>query len=172
MPETKAFIGIDWGTHSSKWNWTLLEVGTSSLIPGHFKILRSEVCLDEGRIFLSEEAPSRGSRFERGIKGRLIKNPEAAFWAGPQRELKLTLGDLTSFSLWYLIGEVYSDLLKTFGAKPDNVEIRFSLPNWVDISEGAVGRACYEQAARVACRIFTDNREGWSRDSRPMLSEW
>jgi hypothetical protein len=173
MPETTAFIGIDWGTHSSKWNWVLFDSTKVSPIVGRFKILRSEVCVDnQGQLFLGEDAPSRNSKFERAVKGRLIKNPEAAFWAGPQRELKLTLGELTSFSLWYLLGEAYSDLLKTVHAKPEDLEIRFSLPNWVDIAEGSVGRACYEQAAQVACHIFANDRDAWSGNSRPTHATW
>lgn len=55
---------------------------------------------------------------------------------------------------------------------PPHLEIRFSLPNWIDIEEGAVGRATYEQAARVACYIFAHDRERWSRDPSPTRDEW
>lgn len=173
MSLTKAIMGIDWGTHSSKWSWTLIESDLPKPIEERFSILRSEVCLDnDGKLFLSPDAPLPEHKPVRAIKAKLIKNPDAAFWEGPQKKIKMTLGELVSFSLWYLLGETYSDLLRTIGIRPSEIEIRFSLPNWVDIAEGAVGRACYEQAAKVACHVFAADREAWSRNARATRDEW
>jgi hypothetical protein len=173
MPQTKAIMGIDWGTHSSKWSWSWIESDLPKAAEGRFNILRSEVCLDdEGKLFLSSDAPLPEHKPVRGIKGKLIKNPDAAFWEGPQKKIKMTLGELVTFSLWYFLGESYLDLLNTVGTQPSATEIRFSLPNWVDIDEGAVGRACYEQAAKIACHIFAVDREAWSRNARATREEW
>lgn len=173
MSGTKAILGIDWGTHSSKWSWTLVESGLPTSVEERFNILRSEVCLDDkGKLFLSTEPPLPEHQPVGGIKGKLIQNPDAAFWEGPQKKIKMTLGELVSFSLWSLLGETYSDIKKMVGICPNELEIRFSLPNWVDIAAGAVGRACYEQAAKVACHIFTADREAWLRNARPIRDEW
>jgi len=54
MPQSEASIGIDWGTHSSKWTWTFGESRSAQ-----FKILYSDVRLDEAsnKILLSDERP-------------------------------------------------------------------------------------------------------------------
>ena len=175
MPQAKASIGIDWGTHSSKWTWTWSESESSKIAEGPYKILRSEVCLEKdvgNKIFLSDEAPQRGSVYVSSIKGKLIKNPDAPFWAGPQKRVRLTLGELVSFSLWFLLGEAYQNLYASVGNRPDEIDVRFSLPNWVDIAEGAVGRACYEQATSVACYLFASDPGAWQAVSRPMREKW
>jgi hypothetical protein len=123
-------------------------------------------------ISLSVDPPATGSLYARSIKGALIKDPDGSFWVGPRKRTKLTLGELVSFSLWFLLGEAYDNLFKTIGRDPDKVDVRFSLPNWVDIDEGSVGRACYEQAARVAGNIFASDRQAWSRISCPDRQHW
>lgn len=174
MPQTKASIGIDWGTHSSKWTWVWSESDSSRVLQGPYKILRSEVCLEEStkRIFLDVEAPRADSVFISSVKGKLIQNPDQSFWAGRLRRIKLTLGELVSFSLWFLLGEAYQNLCSTIEKQPEEIGVRFSLPNWVDIAEGAVGRACYEQAAKVACHMFAGDREAWSRTPHLLRDQW
>ena len=173
MSLTRAAIGIDWGTHSSKWTWTCVESESSEILRGQFKILRSEVCFEDisHKISLGVDPPVTGSIFERSIKGKIITDPDGSFWVGPRKRMKLTLGELVSFSLWFLLAEAYNNLRETIGRDPDDVDVRFSLPNWVDV-ESAVGRACYEQAARVACHIFADDRQAWLRVSQPVREEW
>ena len=55
MPE-QTYLGIDWGTHSSKWVFAHEN-------QVQFKILRSEVRSEGGdeRLFLAAEPPARGS---------------------------------------------------------------------------------------------------------------
>jgi hypothetical protein len=175
MSPRQALIGVDWGTHSSKWTWSLFEPDSSESTPGQFKILRSDVCLDSAsdRIFMSADAPPPGSICESGIKGRLIRDPDAPFWSGARKRIKLTLGELVSFSLWSLLSEAYQNLHEDSGGDSDEIEVRFSLPNWVGSNEDAVvARASYEQAARVACRIFISDRFAWSRNKHPKREDW
>lgn len=171
MSDGKALIGIDWGTHSSKWTWVLLGPDAGEVV-GPYKILRSEVCLDNDRqIFLNDEAPPSGSVYVSGVKGKLIDNPDGPFWVGPQRNIRLTLGELASFSFWSLLGQAYDNLCRNEMGRPEELDVRFSLPNWVD-TQKVVGRACYEQAAKVACHLFSSDREAWSRAPRPSVDEW
>ena len=145
---SKALIGLDWGTHSSKWNWMSGE--DDYFERGEFKILRSDVCLDSSdQIFLSADPPVEKSLFESGIKGTLIRDPNGAFWEG-RREIKLTLGELVCFSLWSLLSDSYQNLLKKSPMDPTEIDVRFSLPNWVGLPGAPVARAKYEQAAHVA----------------------
>lgn len=174
MSQTQASIGVDWGTHSSKWTWASLESDLDSASSGQFKILHSDVLLDSSshKIGLSSDPPTSDSIKESSIKGKLIRDPDVAFWGGPRRRSKLTLGDLVSFSLWFLLGEAYESVCVNTGKEPDNVEFRFSLPNWVGINEAAVARASYEQAARVACHVFVKDRRSWSRLPNPVREDW
>lgn len=173
MSHTKALIGIDWGTHSSKWTWSLLESDSQVTSGQFFRILRSDVRLDSNQqIFLSTEAPPSGSIFEFSLKGTLIRDPYGSFWEGRRKHSKLSLGELVSFSLWFLLGEAYESLCVTTGIEPESVEIRFSLPNWVGSDNAAAARSSYEQAARVACQIFVKERRGWSQESTPNREKW
>ncbi|MBC8028794.1 MAG: hypothetical protein H7Z16_01675 [Pyrinomonadaceae bacterium] len=174
MAQTQASLGIDWGTHSSKWTWTVFESDSHGVTLGQFKILHSDVRLDSSnhKIFLSSDPPPSDSVYESSIKGKVIRDPDGSFWGGQRRQTKLTLGDLVSFSLWFLLGEAYENLCANTGKEPDSVEFRFSLPNWVGIKDAAVARASYEQAARVACHIFVNDRQAWSRDPNPVREDW
>ena len=71
-----------------------------------------------------------------------------------------------------MLGEANQNLCSTVARQPDEIDVRFSLPNWVDIAEGAMGRGCYKQAAEVACHMFGSDREAWLRSSRPSREQW
>jgi hypothetical protein len=168
---SRALIGVDWGTHSSKWNWMS---GEDSFDRGEFNILPSDVQLDANsdRIFLSPDPPSEDSVFESGIKGTLIRDPYGPFWIGPRRQVKLTLGELVCFSLWSLLSEAYQNLSEKGSTEPREIEVRFSLPNWVGLTGAAEARSKYEQAARVACYMFVQDRAAWLQRPSPSRSEW
>ena len=168
---SQALIGVDWGTHSSKWNWMH---GEDSFDRGEFNILPSDVQLDldSDRIFLSLDPPLEDSVFESGIKGTLIRDPYGPFWVGPRRQIKLTLGELVSFSLWSLLSEAYQNLTHKRSTEPSEIEVRFSLPNWVGLTGAADARSKYEQAARVACYIFVQDRTAWLQRPSPSRQEW
>lgn len=174
MSTTTASISIDWGTHSSKWTWRYSEPNLSETVIGPYKIVYSDVRLndEDRRIFLSDEKPAKGSIYASSIKANLIRDPDEPFWVGPRKRMKLTLGELVTFSLWSLLGEAYESLCSALGKEPNRVDIRFSLPNWVDIDEGAAGRGSYEQAAKVACYIFASDRRAWGKNQQPVREDW
>lgn len=167
---SKALIGIDWGTHSSKWNWMIGE--EDEYERGEFNIVRSDVRLNRDNILLSVDPPPVGSIFESGIKGKLIRDPNVPFWVGPRRPIRLTLGELVSFSLWSLLSEAYQNLCMKRPVEPKTIDVRFSLPNWVGIDEAAAARSMYEQAARCACHIFLNDRKAWLRTPSPSREGW
>lgn len=168
---SNALIGVDWGTHSSKWNWMYVD---EYFDRGEFNIIPSDVHLDpdSDRIFLTRDLPREGSIFESGIKGTLIRDPYGPFWAGPRRQVRLTLGELVSFSLWSLLSEAYENLRRNISTEPSRIEVRFSLPNWVGVSGAAEARSKYEQAARVGCYIFMRDRKAWVERPSPSREEW
>src|SRR6266852_4643074 len=129
MTQSEALIGVDWGTHSSKWTWTLLDSESHRQTSGQFfKILRSDVRVDEvsERVFLSTDEPPTGSIHEFSLKGTLIRDPYGPFWEGRRVRSRLTLGELVSFSLWFLLSEAYQSLQDTSKIEPEIVAVRFS----------------------------------------------
>ncbi len=153
MGEFTALLGVDWGTHSSKWFWKVEEADGSST-DGKFKILRSDVPLEDGALGMFVDAPPKGSTFKSNLKRRIIQQPDAPFWNGPLKDIGMTTGELVAYSLWRLARDAYQNFVAEVGSAPPRVDIRFSLPNWVDGRESAQARACYEQAARIACSLF------------------
>ena len=174
MSTKTASISIDWGTHSSKWTWRCADSESSQIVVGPYKIVYSDVHLNESnhRILLSDDKPAKGSIYASSLKASLIDDPDEPFWVGPRKRIKLTLGELVSFSLWSLLSEAYNNVMTILGVEPEKIDIRFSLPNWVDSEEGAVGRASYEQAAKVACHLFAVDRNAWIENKQPVREEW
>lgn len=169
MRDFTALLGVDWGTHSSKWLWKIAE-DDGSAREGRFKILRSEVRLESDALAMLVDAPLKGSVFKSSLKRHVIQYPDGPFWDGRLRNIGMSLGELVAYSLWHLAREAYEDLVEQVGAIPHRIEIRFSLPNWVDGPESAEARARYEQAARVACSLM---RLGNERETlRIPRGEW
>ena len=148
----KATVGVDWGTHSSKWIWAVEDNGIIEL--GPFRILRSDLILENGTMLMQEVPPPYGALFKSSLKRRLIQSPDASFWEGKLADTSTSLGEFVSYSLWYLAEEACGDVTRQLGVAPDEIEIRFSLPNWVEGRDGSQARARYEQAAKVACKIM------------------
>jgi hypothetical protein len=158
--ELTALLGIDWGTHSSKWLWKVVE-DDGSAREGRFKILRSDVRLENDALAIFVDAPPTGSVFKASLKRHVIQYPDGPFWDGRLRNIAMSLGELVSYSLWDLVIEAYQDFVEQVATIPKRIEIRFSLPNWVDGPQSAEARARYEQAAWVACSLlkFENQRE-------------
>lgn len=150
----RGILGIDWGTHSSKWAWTIVD-DDNHQESGTFGIRRSDVWVDpQGHLVLTDDAPPKDARTVGFIKNKMIKSPEAAFWEGPLRSFPLTMGELATFSLWFLLCEGFASLHAKAKVSLANTDVRFSLPNWVDTRDAAYARASYEQSAAVACQLF------------------
>jgi hypothetical protein len=153
-------LGIDWGTHSSKWAWTTVD-DDNHQESGTFGILRSDVWVDaRSHLVLTDDAPPQDARTVGFIKNKMIKSPEAAFWEGPLRSFPLTMGELATFSLWFLLCEAFASLHAKAKVSLSSADVRFSLPNWVGTRDAAYARASYEQAAAVACRLFHQTMNG------------
>jgi hypothetical protein len=84
-PET--LIGVDWGTHSSKWTWRQVSGQSDGSGRERFDIVRSDLCLEERgeRLLLEKQPPRAGSVYASSVKRRLIQNPDGPFWEGPRR---------------------------------------------------------------------------------------
>src|SRR5205807_7739455 len=87
----------------------------------------------------------------------LIQDPDQAFWEGARPKLGVTLGEAVVFSILGLLGDAERVLSTRRGRslRDDEVNIRFSHPNW--ISENSVGALnCFRDAVAIALAIFAE----------------
>ncbi len=93
------FLGLDWGTHSSKWAFQ-----QPGLNPFVGPIWDSAVSLNGTDLTMHtldqrNQDPSR----EVALKRKLIQDPDQPFWEGPRPKLGVTLGESVVFSIFCLL---------------------------------------------------------------------
>ncbi|MBI1750534.1 MAG: hypothetical protein HYR59_07690 [Acidobacteria bacterium] len=148
-----AFLGIDWGTHSSKWCYQDLlnhrYVGT---------VWDSRVWrIGESLAMFPLQTHYAALEGEAALKRKLINDPDQSFWEGPRRKLGVTLGEAVVFSLLALLADAERKLNeKDLSLRDtDELTIRFSHPNW--ISQHAVpALQNFRDAAFVALTGFIE----------------
>jgi len=149
------FLGIDWGTHSSKWAY---QTGSGSPVIG--EIWDSAVTsLDDRLLWFPLEERFQDSGREVALKRKLIQDPDQSFWEGSRPKIKVTLGEAVVFSLLALLLDadgVLSARRKTL--KSDSLTVRFSHPNWIS-EENVRALGCFRDAAVVALSIFLEGIE-------------
>jgi hypothetical protein len=154
------YIGIDWGTHSSKVytfdsrtnTGTLGSIIDSTL---YFSKQREIVGISEGFRNMGEE-DFLPNHFP--IKRQMILNPNISFWEGKSDDTNLTLGASITLSLLALLREAIKDI----GSENRNkiADICFSFPNWspeLDINHNIAQRK-FRQAAYFAVSIAMDGK--------------
>ena len=143
----KRVIGIDWGTHSSKWCYQDTNKRT---IVG--QIWNSAVWREGDQLSMyAMNRRHKGNRGESGLKRKLIQDPDQAFWEGSRPKLGVTLGEATVFSLHALLSDAH-DTLKRMGAidgEVNDLTYRFSHPNWIS-PDKVTALSYYRDAAVVA----------------------
>src|ERR1700730_8928093 len=107
--EMTSYLGIDWGTHSSKWAF---QSDASSPVIG--PIWDSSVCRIDGylQMFTLDQRHQDAGR-EVALKRKLIQDPDQSFWEGTRPKLGTTLGEAIVFSILTLL----LDADKTLAAK-------------------------------------------------------
>lgn len=155
------FLGLDWGTHSSKWAFQ-----QPGLNPFVGPIWDSAVSLNGTDLTMHtldqrNQDPTR----EVALKRKLIQDPDQPFWEGPRPKLGVTLGESVVFSIFCLLLDADRNLRargKSF--KDKGSVIRFSHPNWIS-SENVRALGCFRDAAIVALSAFI-KYDGKNEDSR------
>lgn len=145
-------LGIDWGTHSSKWFVEPLE-GEQKFSP---VILDSALSVeDENLLFIGEKQGLKRKIVD--LKQVLIVDPLGPdFWDAPRYDTKTSLGEVVAFSLASILGHFKmmkgEHLIKA--SEEHRVSVRFSAPNWVEPTE-AQKKAIqnFSSAAAVALNI-------------------
>lgn len=153
-----AFIGIDWGTHSSK----LCISSTQRYIDA--PLFSSDILSADGRIAFGIGDHSKEDEIIRGLKGDLIKNSLAApFWSSENRlDTGTSLGEAVAFALACLVAEAKRLLhAKVSGVSFEEAELGFSFPNWLaeDGKKAAVAAQNFCEATQVAVAIVAQCAE-------------
>lgn len=151
--ESKSFIGIDWGTHSSKWACFR---GEEDKYSRRMPLYSSDLVRKGGTLLFGGESPADDDAI-RGLKGVLITDPlGGSFWTSQRQDTDTSLGEAVSFSLCCLLADALSNEPNEVGlsSKPNIV---FSYPNWLIDSGKKVEAAArnFREAAEVAVRIVS-----------------
>lgn len=155
MPEQKVHLGIDWGTHSSKWA-CLLPSGQEYLRP--LPLYRSDLlCASKSLVFSPPEDVDQ-EFLVKSIKGTLINDPLGQpFWDSNRLDTGTSLGEAVAFSLCCLLADAKGQIVNNLGsAGLENLEVGFSFPNWL-VERGRKWRvaACnFCEAVSVAVDLF------------------
>src|SRR5260370_23765302 len=127
----RLFLGIDWGTHSSKW---VYQNGIRSGTPVIGEIWDSGVTRVAGSLaWFPLEQRVRDVNREIGLKRKLIQDPDQSFWEGPRPKLGVTLGEAVVFSVLALLVDAERVLVRRrVSLRSAPLTIRFSHPNWIE----------------------------------------
>lgn len=170
--EPTSFLGIDWGTHSSKW---------ACYLPARKAYLRnlplysSDLTCKDGTLMFGVESASDDAG-GRGLKGVLINDPlGGSFWGAQRLDTETSLGEAVSFSLCCLIANALTQINEQVGAE-QAIDIGFSFPNWL-VDKGRKVEAAaknFREAAAVAVHIAaTVNESDLPRPEVPFpISTW
>lgn len=151
-----AWVGVDWGTHSSKWAYYRGEALNRPVVG---PIRASNLIRIENNLIFSPTGDHlRRASPIRSIKKLIIADPAGPFWEGVRDDTQTTLGEAVVFSLCSLLADLRSDLaqngIEFYETKP--LDVGFSLPNWVEENDEAqrVGLNRFHQAVMVALDLF------------------
>ena len=145
-----AYIGVDWGTHSSKWCY---QDSNGKVVVGGIwdsRVWRIGDCL----AMFPVSRRYVGDHGVNALKRKLIHDPGQAFWHGERSDIQASLGEAVVFSLSTLLLDAVAKL-KSSGidvAKAEKLKIRFSHPNWIT-PDAVAALQCYRDAAVIALSV-------------------
>lgn len=155
MTAKKIYLGIDWGTHSSKWIADIItkndkNIQASNLIKSDLLFFDEKIIVDPS----DDYHPNRDRVIS--LKKNIIKDPYAPFWC-ERDDIGMSMGGGVTYSICALLGNfLYTiEKKKLLLDKSTDIEIGFSFPNWHDgsnKSKKAVNN--YHQAIIVSCLLF------------------
>jgi hypothetical protein len=173
--EAKLQLGIDWGTHSSKW---ACSSGSSRSFMPTMPLYNSDLMCEEDSITFSPHDDAGDERsIRRGVKGLLINDPRGTpFWDVDREDTGTSLGEAVAFSMCCLLNDAISSIPTSLHRSNPNLEIVFSFPNWlVDQSrdsKAATQRFC--DAVSVALHIVavTNSKDLPSPHKKFSIRSW
>jgi len=146
-----AYLGVDWGTYSSKWCY---QDSNGRVIVGGMWDSRVWRIGDSLGMF-SQSRRYSGENGVAALKRKLIHDPGQAFWEGERSDIKASLGEAVVFSLATLL----LDAIAKVGSsgidigRSERVRVRFSHPNWIT-PEAVAALQSYRDAAVIALSVL------------------
>ena len=148
----RSFLGIDWGTHSSKWVYQHEHKSGAPIIGEMWDSGVSRI--ENDLVFFPLENRARDIHRETGLKRKLIQDPDQSFWDGPRPKLGVTLGEAVVFSILSLLLDAERVIKrKKLSLRGTSLTVRFSHPNWIE-DTNIRALQCFRDAAVVALNIF------------------
>jgi len=159
----KVYVGIDWGTHSSKWAADVVTEENDDIFLTN--IISSDLLIDAGKITMAPP-DSHLPDIERisSFKRYIIKDPYTPFWAC-RDDINMSMGSGVVFSICTLLGNFIAELTERELISVVNsteIEVGFSFPNWLKENDSGSRTAArnYHEAIVISCclfKIWTDN---------------
>lgn len=157
---SKIWLGVDWGTHSSKWACYVTE-SDAPLFQLHSDMHRSTLArIGEDLIFSNVDIPKVDVIID-ALKRKIIQDPLGqSFWDADREDTRTSLGEAVSFSFCALLSDIVRATIekgKLYFFTPDlALEIGFSHPNWLKEhdKESETAFKHFSQAVSVSCWIF------------------
>ena len=179
-PLKEVCIGLDWGTHSSKWWFAAIEDSGRLLSPKTPGAVLDSTIYRTGETLklVRERTVSDSEIQDPRVKRFLLQDPQgASFWDAPREGIGISLGDAATLSLSVLLGDAVSRLKKQelqIG-RETKVSIVYSLPNWIgsDPKHQAARRRMFQTTvvlAGVLGRLGFDRLPGVNE--KVNLQEW
>lgn len=151
----KVFLGVDWGTHSSKWAADIItdkgSITKSNLISSDLLYRDGEITIDP-----TDDYYPNVERII-SLKRRIILDPHGPFWEFNRKDIGMPLGMGVLFSICSILGDFLNFINNEMSLNSlANTEIGFSFPNWLKDKdlESKVAVNHYYQAINLACCLF------------------
>jgi len=156
----KLWIGLDWGTHSSKWWYTAEdENGTLIDLAKADSVVDSSVYRRGDSVFLVHEGGLAEKEVaDRRLKRLLLKDPQgASYWDAAREGIRMSLGEAAALSLAALLGDVAANLEANglLLTEKTVTELRYSLPNWIaaDVEHRTARRRMFQTTLVVSAML-------------------
>ena len=163
MEKPKLTIAIDWGTHSSKW-WYTLEGKSRKKAPTPVPRVIDSTVHRQGEALLvnRERTLVRSDVQDSRLKRLLLVDPMGAdYWEAVRQGIGVSLGEAATLVIACMLSDVFSNFLQT-GENLDDlaVHIHYSLPNWTEADpQHNVARQRMYQTATVVSALIGES--GW-----------
>jgi hypothetical protein len=171
---------MDWGTHSSKWWYTVqLNGGRHAGPPELPRVIDSTIYRSGDDLLVGHER-ARITRdvADTRLKRLLLKDPQgASYWEAVREGIGVSLGEAAVLTIGCMLGDVAKYLREQDldVASAMQIHLRFSLPNWIgEDAEHSVARKRMYQTTVVCAGLV--KMLGWDElpavGKKVGISEW
>ena len=157
------YLGIDWGTHSSKWAADIITKDGKT--DTRSNLISSDLLFHEKKITINPSDSYQPSiKRTISLKRYIILDPHGPFWVYDRADIGMPLGMGVLFSICSLLGDFLAFIKKNQMQidSSTELEIGFSFPNWLKDKDPESRTAVnhYHQSIILACYLL----QYWSKD--------